>query len=241
MSTIERPLGLGELLAETVRLYGERVRAVVGLGLFLAGSVVAADLTGHVVGFVTVFSLAFTAAYAAAARIVAGDRFAEACAQVGLRTPILLALTIVVSVPFVLGRIDPVLVLFAVAWLAFVGFSIPVAMLERDPDADVWYRRLGFTLYRSVGLARVEYLHALGIVAAFVIAYLLLAPVLAALLVGFGENGRFTAFVIANGVIGPFFFLGLSVLYFEQKARMALDDMPSETNSPASQRGEERS
>src|SRR5919108_5007766 len=108
MTTIDRPLGLGELLAETVRLYGDRIRAVVGLGIFLAGTVVAADVTGHVVGFVTVLSLAFTAAYAAAARIVAGDRFVEASAQVGLRTPILLVLTIVVSVPFVLGRLDPV-------------------------------------------------------------------------------------------------------------------------------------
>ena len=217
--TIDRPLGLGELLAETVHLYGERVRAVLGLGLFLAGTVVVADLTGHIVGVVIVLSLAFTAAYAAAARIVAGDRFVEACAQVGLRVPILLALTVVVSVPFVLGRLDPVLVLFAVGWLAFVGFSIPVAMLERDPEGDVWYRRPGFTLYRSVELARTEYLHALGIIAAFVVVYLLLVPILAALLVGFGENGRFAAFVIANGVIGPFFFLGLTVLYFEQKAR----------------------
>jgi hypothetical protein len=217
--TIDRPLGLGELLAETVRLYGDRVKAVAGVGLFLAVTLVLADLTGHVIGFVVVLALAFTAAYAASARIVAGDRFVEACAQVGLRVPILLVLTLVVSVPFVLGRIDPVLVLFAVAWLAFVGFSIPVAMLERDPEAEAWYRRLGYSLYRSVDLARAEYLHALGIVAAFVIAYLLLVPILAALLVGFGENGRFAAFVIANGVIGPFFFLGLNVLYFEQRAR----------------------
>jgi hypothetical protein len=217
--TVDRPLGLGELLAETVRVYGDRIRAVVGMGLFLAGTLVAADLTGHIVGFVVVLSLAFTAAYAAAARIVAGDPFVEACAQVGLRVPTLLVLTVVVSVPFVLGRIDPVLVLFAVGWLALVGFSIPVAMLERDPASDAWYQRIAFALYRSAGLARVEYLHALGIVAAFVITYLLLAPILAALLVGFGDNGRFTAFVIANGVIGPFFFLGLSILYFEQKAR----------------------
>jgi hypothetical protein len=221
--TIDRPLGLSELLAETVRLYGERIKAVLGVGLFLAGTLVLGNLTGHVVGLVTVSAVAFTAAYSASARIVAGDRFLEACAQVGLRVPILLVLTVVVSVPFVLGQIDPVLVLFTVAWLAFVGFSIPVAMLEPDPEGDVWYRRLGFSLYRSVDLARVEYLHALGIVAAFVIAYVLLVPVLAALLVGFGENGRFTAFVIAYGVVGPFFFLGLSVLYFEQKARAARD------------------
>jgi hypothetical protein len=41
------------------------------------------------------------------------------------------------------------------------------------------------------------------------------------LLTGFADNGNLAATVIANGVLGPFFFLGLSVLYFEQKARIA--------------------
>jgi hypothetical protein len=226
--TIDRPLGLGEVFAETVRIYGDRIRAVLGLGLFLAGTLVAAELTGHIVGFVVVLALTFTASYAVASRIVAGDTFLEACAQTGLRTPILLVLTVVVAVPFILGRIDPVLLLFGVAWLAFVGFSIPIAVLDREAQAQSWYGRIGFALFRSADLARIEYLHVAGVTAAFVIVYLLLAPILAALLIGFGDNGRFVAVVIANGVIGPFFFLGLSVLYFEQKAR--------ELSSPREQR-----
>lgn len=219
MTTVDRPLRLGELLAQTVHLYGERFRAVVGLGLVLAGSFAVADIIGHLIAFVAVAALAFTGAYAAAARIVAGDRFAEAWAQVGLRVPVLLVLSLVVAVPFVLGRIDPVLFIFAVAWLAFVGLSIPVAMLERDPEATSWYGRLGFALSRSVGLARAEYWHALGVVAALVILYLVLGPLLAVLLVGFANNGRFAAITIANAVIGPFFFFGLTVFYFEQRAR----------------------
>ena len=219
MTTVDRPLRLAEVLAETVRLYGERFRAVLGMGVVLAGSFVVADLIGHVFGFVTIAALAFTLSYGAAARIVAGDRFGEAWAQVGLRIPVLLVLSLIVAVPFVLGRIDPLLFIFAVAWLAFVGLSIPVAMLERDPEATSWYSRIAFALSRSVGLARAEYLHALGIVAALVILYLVLGPILAVLLVGFAENGRFAAITIANGVLGPFFFFGLTVLYFEQRAR----------------------
>jgi hypothetical protein len=220
LTTVERPLRLGELLAETVHLYGSRFGAVVGLGLFLAGAFVVADLISHIVAFVAIAAIAFTVAYGAAARIVAGDRFAEAWAQVGLRTPVLLVLALVVAVPFVLGRIDPVLFIFAVGWLAFVGLSIPVAMLERDPEATSWYGRIAFALSRSVALSRAEYLHALGIVAALVILYLVLGPVLAVLLVGFADNGRFAAITIANGILGPFFFFGLTVLYFEQKARV---------------------
>jgi hypothetical protein len=217
--TLDRPLKLGEIFAETVRLYGERIWAVIGIGAFLAGSLLAADVIGHVVAFVVIVSLAFTAAYAVSARVAAGDPAAEAWAQVGVRLPVLLVLTLVVSVPFVLGRVDPLLLVFSVAWLAFVGLSIPVAMTERSPEAETWYKRIGFVLSRATALARAEYLHVLGVMAAFVLVYLLLGPVLAVLLAGFADNGGAAAGLIANGVIGPFFFLGLSLLFFEQKAR----------------------
>jgi hypothetical protein len=217
--TVDRPLKLGELFAETVHIYGQRIWAVVSIGLFLAGSLLVAELVGHVAGYVAIVSLAFTFAYAAAARVVAGDPVAEAWAQVGVRIPVLLILTVVVSIPFVLGRIDAVLFLFGVAWLAFVGLSIPVAVLERDPESETWYGRLGYPLHRGVSLALTEYLHVLGIAAALVILYVLLGPVLSVLLTGFADNGSLAASLIANGVLGPFFFLGLSVLYFEQRAR----------------------
>ncbi|HEY7004249.1 MAG TPA: hypothetical protein VH281_08205 [Gaiellaceae bacterium] len=219
--TIDRPLKLGDIFAETVRVYGERIWAVVGMGLFLAGSLLAAHVIGHVAAFIVIVALAFTAAYAVSSRVVVGDPAVEAWAQVGLRLPVLLVLTVVVSVPFVLGRVDPLLLLFGVAWLAFVGLSIPVAMLERSPEQGAWYESIAFAVNRATVLARAEYLHVLGVMAAFVIVYLVLGPLLAVVLTGFADNGSLAATVIANGVIGPFFFLGLSLLYFEQKARGA--------------------
>jgi len=225
---IDRPLKLGELFAETVRLYGERIGAVVGIGSFLAGSLVAASVIGYTVPVVVIVALAFTAAYAVSARIAVGDPAPEAWAQVGLRTPVLLVLTLVVSVPFALGRIDVVVLFFTVAWLSFVGLSIPVAMLERG-GPDMWYERIGWALSRGTQLARAEYLHVLGITAALVLVYALLGPVVAAVLTGFADNGRLAAIVIANGVVGPFFFLGLSLLYFEQKARALSSPRESKT------------
>ena len=135
MPPVDRPLRLGELLAETVRLYGERVWAALGLGALVAAGLVLVVAVPHDAGRIPIVALVFTAAYAAAVRLTSGDPFREAWAQVGLRLPVLLVLTLVVSVPFAIGRYDPVLFFVAVFWLGLTGFSIPVAMLERDPAA----------------------------------------------------------------------------------------------------------
>jgi hypothetical protein len=217
----DRPLKLGELFAETTRLYGERVWASFGLGVVVAAAFLVASQTPALVD-VLVLSVAFTGSYAAAARVVAGDAFAEAWAQVGLRLPVLAVLTFVVAVPFAITVGYLLLLLFAVAWLAFAGFSIPVTMLERDSEAEAWFGRLSYALFRSVRLARVEYLHAAGVAAALVLLYLLVGNLLVAALEGFAENGGLAAVALVQIVMAPFFFLGLSVLYFEQRARAAV-------------------
>lgn len=214
---IERPLALGEVLAETVRLYGERVWAAAGVGLFVA---LAFLLTAVAHPAVDIALLAPTlgVAYAASARLVSGDTFAEAWLQVGRRLPVVLVLALVVFVPFATVRYL-LLLLLAAAWLALTGFSIPVAMLERDSGAAGWIRDLGYALRRSLALARAEFVHAAGVVAALVLLYLLLGVLLTALLVGFADTGRIAAVMLVQLVFAPFFFFGLSVLYLEQKTR----------------------
>ncbi len=227
--TIDRPLKLGELFAHTVELYGRRIRAVAGLGTSLAGMIVLARLAPVGVDL-AVLARGLTACYAASARVAAGDSFAEACAQAIHSLPVLLVLTLVVSVPLALALTDALLVLVVVAWVTFSGFSIPVAVLEREPDAN-WLGQVGNALSRSVWLARVEYLHALGVCAALALVWLLFGRVLTVLLTGFADNGSFAAFLIAQAVLGPFFFLGLSVLYFEQKVR-AVSSRSDRTRRP---------
>jgi hypothetical protein len=224
VTIIDRPLGLSELLAEAVRLYGHRFWAAIGLGVptgvaFLAG------LATPVAFDVVMVAIAVTGSYAAAARITVGDPFREAWAQVALRIPVLAVLTVVVSVPFAIALTQLYLLIPAAAWLGVMGFSIPVAMLERDPDARNWFQRVGFTLLRSLSLARVETLHAVGIVAALMLVYIVVGLVLASALIGFADNGREIAVAIAQVIISPLFFLGLSLLYFEQNAR-ALSSPP---------------
>ena len=223
---VDRPLKLGELLAETVRLYGERLWAAAAIGAFLAGAVLAAGLLDQVLLGIAVIAPAVTVCYAVAARIALGDPAGEAWGQVGLRAPVLVPLTIVVSLPFVLGIIDVLILFFSVAWFAFVGLAIPVAMIERAPAGTSWFGRITFALTRATDLARVEFLHVLGVSAALVLIYALLGPFLGVLLTGFADNGRIAARVMANGVLGPFFFLGLSLLYFEQEARALSSAQP---------------
>ena len=207
---IDRPLALGDVVAEAVRIYGARIWAALGLGAVVGAAFLVVAVTPRGVGIAAV-SLAITLAYAAAARLVSGDRFLEAWAQVGLRLPVLLVLTLIVSLPFAVAVSYLILLLAGAAWLALVGFSIPVAVLE--PGG------LGHALRRSLTLARAEYLHALGVTAALLVIVLLVGIILAGALVAFAENERIGAVVLTQVVLSPLFFLGLAVLYFEQSAR----------------------
>lgn len=225
MTPPDRPLTLGEILSETVRIYTQRPAAALGIGLVEGGAYLLAAFTPDLLD-VLVIGLAFAAIYAAAARLVSGDSFAEAWAQVGVRAPVLLVLTFVVAVPTVISLTYLFLFVVAALWIAFMGFSIPVAMLERDPDVKNAFDRIAFSLLRSIRLARAEYLHALGVVAALIIVYLVLGIALAVGLVGFADNGRVIAAALVQVVLAPFFFIGLCVLYYEQRARAAVSSPP---------------
>ena len=222
---VDRPLALSELLAETVRLYGHRFAAAIGLGL-PTGAAFLATLATPLALDIVILAIVFTASYAAAARLTAGDPFWEAWAQTGLRLPTLAVLAVVVAVPFAVAVTQLFLLVPAVAWLGLMGFSIPVSMLEQDPEASNLFERVGFALSRSFALARAELLHAIGIAAALFLVDVVLGIVLASALVGFADNGREIAIAIAQVILAPLFFLGLSVLYFEQRVR-ALSSRPA--------------
>lgn len=225
MTPPDRPLPLGELISETVRIYTQRPWAALGIGLVEGAAYLLAALTPDLLD-VLVIAAAFTLIYAAAARLVSGDTFAEAWAQVGLRAPVLAVLTFVVAVPAVIALTYLFLLVIAALWIALMSFSVPVAMLERDSEVENTLDRIAHSLLRSIRLARVEYLHALGVVAALVVIYLLLGIVLGVALVGFADNGRTIAAALVQVVLAPFFFLGLSVLYFDQLARAAVSSPP---------------
>jgi len=218
VGSLDRPLGLGEVLAETTRLYGARIWAALGLGAVTAATYIAGLVLPGVVAIALV-ALSLAACWAAATRLVAGDSFAEAWAQVAVRIPVLVIFAVVATVPFALALSQLVLIVFAVVWLAGTGFAIPVSVMERPDEPLDFVHRLGWILRRSIALARAEFFHAAGVIAALVLLTLFLSGLLVGALQGFAENGEAAATAIAQAVLGPFFFLGLAVLYFDQRAR----------------------
>ena len=213
----DKPLGLGEIFAQTTHIYGARIWAAAGIGLIAAAAFVARTYIGDIAG-IPVVALSITAAWAIAVRVAIGDSFGEACAQAAVRGPALLVIAVVAAVPFAVALSQLYLVLIAVAWLALLGFAIPVAVVEQPPD-DRFVHRVGFALHRSLDLAKAEYLHAVGVVAALVMGVFVVGVVLFGSLRGFADNGDLAAGAITQVVLAPFFFLGLSVLYFDQRGR----------------------
>ena len=214
---IDRPLRLGELLAAALQIFGGRAWAFVSLGVLQAAALVAAAVTPIPVG-IAILAATFAAAFAAAVRIVVGDSFGEAVRRTAAAVPVLLPLAFIVAVPFYLGSAWLLLLVVSVGWLGLTAFAIPVAMVERPADGS-WLGRVSYALQRTLTLARTEYLHAVAVAAALVVIYIVVGIVLAVALASFADNGRVAAQALAQIVLAPFFFIGLSVLYFEQKAR----------------------
>jgi hypothetical protein len=219
MTTVDRPLGLGEILAETVRLYGARFWAAIALGAVVAATFLLIGVTPWA-GDALLLSLALTLTFAAAARVASGDSIAEAWGQVAVRLPLLAVLTLVVSLPFVLSVLGYLeLVIVGAAWIGATGFAIPICMLESTDREKGRFGRLAYVLDRTITLARAELLHAIGVAAALIVVCALAVFPLAVALGGFADTtGRPAALLIVL-IVAPIFLLGLNILYFEQKAR----------------------
>jgi hypothetical protein len=216
---VDRPLRLSEIFAETIRLYGERIAAALALGALFTGALLVGVVL-HPIAWFALATVAFGGIFAAACRLAAGDSFAEAWAQVVLRMPLLLPLFFAVVLPFVVTLYYGILVLVGAAWLALGGFAIPVAMLESPPERASVFVRMGFAFDRAIQLARVHYLHALGVIAALLVVELLVSQLLIGLLFSFADNTAVAAAFLAGIVLWPFVFFGLAVLYFEQRTRV---------------------
>ncbi len=198
---------VGQLVAESIRIYGERFRWALLLGLSPAIlAVVAANVSRNVA-----FALAPTLSGA-----LVSASYVGACVLVLERRPSnrRLALAWILGwlafapVPF----LAVAFVLPALAWLAAVGLVVPVLVVE-----DVAPRE---AFRRAWRLARADYVHVLGSLATLAIVVFLTQTVLAFILRGAGGVAVSTAFFLANVVISPLLFIGSALLYVDQSARV---------------------
>jgi hypothetical protein len=203
-------------------LFGARLWPALGLGAIYS-IVLGVVAQVNVALYYAVASLMFVAAYGVATRLVAGDSFSEAWGQVAVRLPTLVVLAVVVGLPFVLASTWLVLLIFAAFWVGLTGFAVPVALVEQCGEREGRLAPVAYAAERALALARVEFLHAVGVAAALLLVNFLISNVLGGALVGYADNGRIVAGVLAQIVLAPFFFIGLSVLYFEQRARLAAE------------------
>lgn len=203
----------GQLVAEAIRLYGRTFWRTVGLGLGpVAVAVIVNGLPGRtdLLFAVSGGGAILTLCYAAAAAIAADVRPTAR----SLVTAFVAGVLVFAPVPFLVA----ILFFPAAVWLAFFGLSVPVALIER--------RGIRESLGRAVTLARADFVHALGSLAALIIVGFISAITLSFLLVQFGEQTRTLAGIIPLFLISPLVFLGSALLYFDQEARLSAQAQP---------------
>jgi len=229
---------LGQLVAETIRFYQEHFFQSLPLGISVAALTQLTFAFGHrhtepfghpppryfhqpksILGggletTILLGAVLLTASYIVAVVMVTGAR--------PDRRRLLTAYTIGVLVFLpapLLAAILGLLALPALAYLAFVGWVVPVALVEG----------LGFraSLRRSVRLGRVDYVHALGGLATLVILFYVVRLMLALLLRGGSEITERSAAACSDLVLAPMLFLGSALLYLDQAARYRVRSVSS--------------
>ncbi len=198
---------VGQLVAESVRFYGDHFWAAIGVGVAPAVLAVIAAHASRRLTLVlapTLFAAMLSATFLAAAVLVLGRRPSNARLAVAW----LMGWLVVAPVPFlVLGFVLP-----GVAWLAAFGLVIPVLVVE-----DV--APLG-ALARAWALARADFVHAFGSLLTLGIVVFLTQVMLAFVLRGFGGAAVSISFFLASVVVSPLLFIGTSLLYGDQEARV---------------------
>ena len=198
---------VGQLVAETLKTYGEHWRAALLIGL--PPAVLSAAATGFSRSQTLTIvpptgALAATASFVIASAVVSG---------VSLRSRRIVSAAIVgvlVYLPFPL--LATAFIVPGLAWFALIGLAVPAAVAESLGVRDA--------LRRGLALGRADYIHALGGLATLTILVFVMQIAASLLLQGSADNSERTAAFLAGLVLSPVLFLGAAVLYTDQAARV---------------------
>ena len=204
---------VGQLVAESLRLYGKRLwpSLALGLAVVIVNQVSAGRSTLTQALVLAAAAPLMAAAYTGASALVGG---------VSLEPATTVKAVVIGALVFVPAAfLSLVYVLPAVAWLALVGLVVPVLVIERLP--------VGAALRRAAALGRADYLHAFGSLATLVVLFGLVKLTLVLLLRDLGDSGERVALGLADLVVSPLLFLGAALLYVDQAARAAVRSRPA--------------
>ncbi|MSO94745.1 MAG: hypothetical protein EXQ81_02995 [Thermoleophilia bacterium] len=197
---------VGQLVAETLHLYGRHFFVALPLGLVvaLADQVsLGLDLSGRI-AVLLVAAPIFSAAFAAAAALAVESRpsLRTWATAVGIGTVVFLPAAF----------LFPWFALAAIAVLALLGNAVPAVVIEhRSPLA---------ALRRSLEVARADLLHALGGLATLVVMFGISRLAMGFLLRQQADNTLRVAIFLADTVLGPVLFLGGALLFIDLAARV---------------------
>jgi hypothetical protein len=198
---------VGQLVAESVRFYGENFVRCLVLGVPPALLAVVTANVSRRLGLIlapTVYGALLSVSLIGACVMVLERRPRAA----RLVTAGVVGWIVFAPVPFLVLAV----VLPALMWLAAVGLVVPVLVVE---DSSV-----RGSLRRAWQLARADYVHALGSLATLAIVVFLTQAMLVFILRGAGGAAIDVAVVLANIVISPLLFIGTALLYVDQRARV---------------------
>jgi hypothetical protein len=208
MATETRPAPLpprertvGQLVAESIRFYGDHFWRVLLLGVpFLVLDLASIDqpwwrqaIWGWLVGPLV------CGAYVFASMIVTGSFWSWRA----------YVLALLIYLPY------PILGLYAlpaVVYFALVGLAVPAAVAEGLDVRDA--------LRRGWQLGRADPLHAIGGLAALALVYGVTRTALLVLLHTTGGQGHVIAVVLADVILSPLLYVGGALLYVDQAARV---------------------
>jgi hypothetical protein len=194
---------VGQLVAESIRFYGDNFRRCLLIGVPPAILAVVTPHVSRTVALIlapTVYGALLSLAFVYACSVALEVKPSAVAWLVGW--------AVFAPVPFlVLAFLIP-----ALAWLAAVGLVVPVLLVERVGV------RAG--LARAWRLGRGDFIHAMGSLATLAIVVFLTQTVLVFLLRGAGGAAISTALFLANVVISPILFIGAALLYLDQAARV---------------------
>jgi hypothetical protein len=201
---------VGQLVAESLRLYGRRFWPSLALGVPPAILNLLARVLDDTLLLVVVpiaGGLLLSLSYVGAVALASEQPIAVARAIAG---------GVLVFIPF--PFFTAFFILPGLVWLAAFGLVVPVLALER----------IGFWLafLRAYKLARADFVHTLGSLATLAILVFLTQSMLFFLLRGTSDQTLDIASFVAALVVSPLLFLGSALLYFDQAAREDLRHVP---------------
>jgi len=197
---------VGQLVAESIRLYGSRFWAVIPLGLsfvLLDGVSFHRSLTTQTL-LLWACGPVLTAAYVRASMLVAPEPVPRRALVSAF------AVGILVFLPFpILYRLY---VLPGLALFGLVGLAVPAAVSEHLGVRDA--------LRRGWELGRADRVHAIAGIVTLALVYGVCRYALLVLLHTQGNQAEAVAVVLADLVLTPMLFVGAALLYVDQRARL---------------------